>query len=453
MLKSRKRPLTPAISEQLKHVKTLDPRTTKEWVEQDLKITHHEWLKNEWEGQTFTTLEYYFPEVMCLTTNHGWNLHVRLKHDNSEDSRGVILPEGLDENIADSICDWEDIVALGWHKTLITLEVRVSKLAVPDGRQIYHHAEIINSCPRLRKLIMESHNVLDGRDQLNTFIGLIFHQFSTVQIELSDHYPSPCHQWILMLLCVQNSYDVTLILDYTHASPGNNNETDPRWIRGVVPHLSWLKELRIINLSKYAECRPPSGDFDPLIYSLKDLPLTEYECSMDFSVAATKTADFLLNIPLRRLAFTHLKSRSNTFAFDVKIWYKWFPDTETLRHSKFGRTCEVLQFKSEDKDEPFRLWSDTIMVLLRCFPNLKRIECLVTVVLEKELKRAIEEHGHIQYLDIHPDEENTHEWRWYMEKRRQDLRDQHKYLLEHSLPVDVSDLRDLVYQYGEFLSI
>jgi len=286
----------------------------------------------------------------------------------------------------------------------------------------------------------------------------IFPLFGHITLRLRDGEPSPISPWTFFLFQLDMSKKkddhISLNIDYLHVK-----QEDQRMIRLDMcmllivmkkNALPWLTEVHLSNtpcifseLDNGFKCPKPPLFFD----ALADTCLTQLHYPLMTVQKNWSLEDevALLNLPLHSLWVQH---RSGRTVHDLwTVWKDARKNGQRIRvqDTLLSKTCRVIGLIS-DEEQP--LLSSLCLEILNEFPNVHTVHCpYLFVDNETTWTASIQNHPSLlifNHLNLALNIEAT-----LVKRRQQWVVDEYKFM-DSVLPVEVSDLRELVYHYGSW---
>jgi len=403
----------------------------------------------------FTAAYYTFPTVNLRLVSHDqlFRLFARLEGNDK------FIDEKRKESSRQDYCDWQTVIHMGWHKHVDTLHIQCLPIqCLPRRREmvkkmkVKHHIDIIKCFPILRNAIIQMDvTYLSTYETVITFMQGILPLFQRIEIVMTRELQRPfISPWIPILASLDGKRKddvVTLIFDFRDYDPDitSSGEMDRHMFTTMFSarRLPWFNEVCLRNTpSTYVE----APTFLP---ALKQTCLVEYDHSL-FPYSHYVYEELLLELPLRRLGLFCPKL-SKTLVDLLTEWKGYMQaQGKTIADSCLGRTCDMIQLcpRHHSVDSSF------CIDLLDNFPMLTTLDLTAwdddRPYLVLSDKQAFMDCvlRHPNFLTLYPCPE---ELKPFFRQRIDDKEAEQRAWLNHALPVEVSDLRELVYQYGEYI--
>ena len=425
-------------------------------------LVHEAQVIERYRGRRFYHMEYLFPSGVFVLHAYNCCLKISVPSQLTPDDTWKETDKKWykDETRGqDTYCTWQTALHQRWLKHVKHLSIHA--IDVPrcrdilkhwksiGGYPIEQHITWIRACRYLRSvaIYMNSPTWSYGISEIDQVLSAIFPLCSTVKLSLQESVGN----WLPFLMQVDMSKKkddhVKLVLDYS--SPAVYMYEDEGLVYQEIRmiellqtyHIPWLSSLCMIEIP--CTFYPAKLFLNPFVQwqrtALKELTFTINFVARQYEVG-------LLHIPLVKLSITF---NGGVVLGDLwEVWQKYSQEKGVLFTSlPLSQSCQILTFVHTDIENAIDSSNPSYVSLftkvLAAFPHLKEFNCKV---FGYEPTMDILRH-HPTLIKLTPCSEELQEQ--LLERQREMLTNETMFMND-ILPVDVLELKKLVYMYGDW---
>jgi len=371
----------------------------------------------------------------------------------------INAPEWKPEMKRGFVCQWRTVIRQGWHKHLqsmvfrgasrtpkeIELALEVYALSTDMDYPIERHIACVSACPRLSELTVDVSPVLLVRNRyIISFMKGLLPLFRNIKLLLRPMEDVLFAPWASILLDITHTLDTRLTLEYhQHIGFKDHVMMDKALMLSTIKRLPWVSQLCLFNIPcvfLQAELYDTEYSDHPRFFEeLKDTPITDLDYHMLPKEMVETTSldmveDELWDLPLTTLRIHEAEDRTiEEFWNDYKSY--------AISDSALSNACQELHVTAST------ITSDFCIEILGSFPALKTLHCKQFQLKDKDtFIAAVMKHKFFYHLQPCPPGLES-----FFERRKKLVEREAYALFDSALPIEVTDLKELVHRYGGWI--